>query len=215
MPIQAGVHVNKRSFAQVMVALKAGGEDAPGLKELQDAGKKAAKDLKAAQKKAILGAKTKRTRSGSRQIEALIRGDFEGRSDRALNQRLRKGTGLRAAIAGTLSSSVKTFKGGKAGPGRTGASISVRARSSKMPGGARGPLGRMPKHWNYGGWRHPVFAQKGVGKGAHTGAWVRQDVDRGWFDGTWAQRRERVQRDLMKAAENAYDFNKMQRRRGA
>jgi hypothetical protein len=214
MPIQAGVHINKRSFSQVMVALKAGGEDAPGLKELRTAGTKAAKDLKAAQKKSILSAKTKGSRGGgARQRADLVTGGFSP-FQRDVRKASKVGS-LRAAIAGTLSSSVKSFKGGKAGPGRTGASISVRARSSKMPGGARGPLGRMPKHWNYGGWRHPVFAQKGAGRGTHTGTWVRQDVDRGWFDGTWAQRRERVQRELMKAAEQAYDFNKMQRRRGA
>lgn len=221
MPIQGSVHINKRSYAHVMAALKAGGEDAPGLGSargdrsgLLGAGAKALDDLKKAQARAIKGAKTKGSRGGgAAQRERLVTGGVA--RDKATANRARRSRGLRNSIAATLKTQQRMFKGGKAGPGRTGASLSVRASASKMPGGARGPLGRMPKHWNYGRWRHPVFAQAGVGKGSHTGTWVQQDVESGWFDGTWAQRRKRVQDDLMKAAEQAYDINKMARRRGA
>lgn len=210
MPANLDIKIDRTSFAEVSAVLKAG-EDAVGLKALKAEAVKEAKSLRAAMQAAIKGAQVKGSTGGGANQRMRLTEAGQFKTERARASAAKRSRGLRASIARTVN--YRTFT--SRGKARRSSSIVVRADASKMPGGEKGPLRKMGKHWNYGGWRHPVFAIRSQGNGSWPGAWVQQNVSPGWFDGTWAKARDRAQAKIMNAAADAYDVNKMKRAGGS
>lgn len=190
------VQIDPTSYAQVMRWLKTVND--VGYKELQKTGRKVAFEIKAAQQEAVRGLDTKGARGGGRKLRALA--VYAGARDmgaRSTANAARRVTSLRQAASRAVAVETRSTPG----KGRT-SSMRIRMRASKMAPGQE----RLPKHMNYGRWRHPVFAQSGVRKGAHAGAWVEQTVSPvGWFDGTFARLRPKAQAEILARTKDAYE----------
>jgi hypothetical protein len=71
--------------------------------------------------------------------------------------------------------------------------IRVRMSANAMPDGQE----RIPKHMNYGGWRHPVYGNREN--------WVMQEISPpGWFDGTFARMRDQAAAAIGRAIDEAF-----------
>jgi len=76
--------------------------------------------------------------------------------------------------------------------------VKIRMSSKALPFDQR----RLPKHMNYGRWRHPVF-------GNMDGAWaVQVTTPVGWFDGTFAKMRAQAAIAIGKAIDDAFATTK-------
>lgn len=101
-----------------------------------------------------------------------------------------KGLGLRAAAAGALKMEYRE----RATSRRPFLGARIRMSASAMPPEQR----RLPKHMNYGRWRHPVY-------GNRDGQWVTQTaLPVGWFDGTFAEHKPKAWAAIRDAVNDAY-----------
>lgn len=111
--------------------------------------------------------KGRRARSGASARQA--RAQFALRNRRKVSARLKtrthKSSGLRVAVARSVSAKVSA--------GARSSSLRVRAEQAKMPPSQR----KLPRHLNTGRWRHPTFGRS---------PWVTQTAEPGWFDGAMA-----------------------------
>lgn len=72
--------------------------------------------------------------------------------------------------------------------------VKIRMSASALPSDQR----RLPKHMNYGRWRHPVY-------GNSEGRWVTQTIGPvGWFDGTFSKHRAQAAIAIGKAIDAAF-----------
>lgn len=147
--------------------------DANLYKELRATMRKEASKIKNAQAAAVRGLATSGSRGGGGAARVLNVTGGAAQSA-AANRRGERARGLRNAAAGALKIEYRE----KATARRPFLGIRIRMSATAMPGDQR----RLPKHMNYGRWRHPVFGNED--------AWVTQTISPdGWFDGTFAKMR--------------------------
>jgi hypothetical protein len=169
----AFISFDQKSFEATMKMLKSA--DAELYKSLRRKMLAQGTKIKNAQQDAVRGLDVKGVRGGggkSRSIfAARVTADnaLTGTLSKTQIRRANRATSLRSAAAGAVGVEVREKPSARVR--RVG--VSIRMKSSRMPPGQ----GRLPKHMNYGRWRHPVFG---------TDTWVTQTArEQGWFDGTF------------------------------
>lgn len=159
-------------------------------KELRAELRKKANKLKAAQKAAVMDIESSGTSgrgSGANARQQYATGGVA--TSKAAARRGERARGLRSSAAAALKIEYRE----KATASRPFLGIRVRMSSKAMPYDQR----RLPKHMNYGRWRHPVFGNKD--------AWTSQSArPEGWFDKTFADMKNEIRAALGAAVDRAY-----------
>lgn len=154
-----------------------------------------AKNVKAAQAEAVQGLDVSGARGRSASIRragfALARatkGDVSKVTTRRLRSTIKR-SGLRDSAARALKIEYRE----RATSSRPFLGVRIRMSASSMPPDQR----RLPKHMNYGRWRHPVFGDRD--------AWVTQTaLPVGWFDETFDGMKRGVSAAMSRAMLSAY-----------
>lgn len=182
------VKFDQQSFGATMRILKA--TDKAIYDNLRKTIRKHATEIKKAQAEAVLGLDS--AAQGRRRL-AITGGVATSASvNRAADTAERKHRGLRRRTASALRIEYRE----RATARRPFLGVRIRMSMSAMPEDQR----RLPKHLNYGRWRHPVF-----GNGGFDDAWVTQTAGPiGWFDGTFAKRRAAAATAIGKAIDAAF-----------
>lgn len=108
----------------------------------------------------------------------------------AMARRGARARGLRASAASALKIEYRERPSARS----RWIGVKVRMSSKALPS----DQARLPKHMNYGRWRHPVFGNKD--------AWVTQTVGPvGWFDGTFSKMRGQAAINIGKAIDAAFN----------
>lgn len=174
------------SVAATMRILKQADENV--YKELRSTLRKEATKVKNAQKDAVMGISSRGSSGGGANARQQFATGGVATSASAA-RRGERARGLRSASAAALKIEYRE----KATASRPFLGIRVRMSSKAMPYDQR----RLPKHLNYGRWRHPVFG--------NADAWVTQSAaPEGWFDGTFAKMRGRIVIAMGQAIDRAY-----------
>lgn len=189
------IKFDPNALGKTLQALKA--TDEVLYKEVRSTIRKTMSEIKTAQTAAVLGLEVKGgSRGGGRKTRALhaARITVDNVASMSLSKtqmrRASKHTSLRRAAAATLAIEVREKPSARV---RT-AGARIRMRSSVMPG----DQAKLPKHMNYGRWRHPVFGS--------TAAWVGQSATpTGWFDETFNARRGAAAFAIQQAIVNAFN----------
>ena len=188
------IDIDQATFAATMRVLKAADKNL--YDEVRKTIRTEAAGVKKAQAAAVQGLNVRgasgQAASNRRAGFALLRemrASRKGVSDKRI-LKATAGLGLRAAAAKSLKVEYRE----RATSRRPFLGARIRMSASNMPPDQR----RLPKHMNYGRWRHPVF-------GDRDGQWVTQTaLPDGWFDGTWAKRKPGVQAAIKRAVNDAY-----------
>lgn len=183
------------ALGRTLQALKAA--DAALYKEVRSEIRKEGGKIKAAQKGAVMGLSVKgggRRGSGAKtrflHAARINVGNVESMSlSGSQTRRGLRATSLRAAAGNTLALEVREKPSARV----RSAGVRIRMRSSAMPG----DQAKLPKHMNYGRWRHPVFGS--------TADWVEQTATpSGWFDDTFNRMRPAAAFAIQQAIVNAF-----------
>ena len=175
--------VGTGQFEQLARDLKAAG-DGKLRREMAKAMKSAAKPVEDDAKSNVQGISTTAARGGARARAARTAHRLRNRrkvTDRAkLNAH--RGSGLRASVARTVQTQVRT--------GGNSASVRIRSNAGLMPADQR----KLPMYMNTGRWRHPVMGNRD--------AWVTQTVSpAGWFDRAMDRGGPKVRDEAVKTTE--------------
>lgn len=180
------------SVAATMRILKA--TDKAIYDELRKTLRNEAKNIKAEQSKAVKGLASKGSSGGGHTSRAAsgflssVGKNASKANERTLARAIR-GSGLRDSAARALKIEYRE----RATARRPFLGIRVRMSSSALPADQR----RLPKHMNYGRWRHPVYG--------NDNRWVTQTaLPEGWFDGTFARMKPGAQKALGRAIDAAF-----------
>lgn len=156
-----------------------------------------ATNIKARQAATVRGLSTSgsRGRSGSTRRAAYGflratsgRGGASRANERTLARAI-KGSGLRESAARALKIEYRE----RATARRPFLGVRIRMSAGAMPPDQR----RLPKHMNYGRWRHPVFGNRDN--------WTTQTIaPDGWFDGTFAAMKSGAAAAIDRAMKAAY-----------
>jgi hypothetical protein len=188
------IDIDQATFAATMRVLKAVD------KNLYDGMRKTIRQQAALVKTRQAGAVTGlAVRGASGQAASNRRAGFalarssKGDASRITTKSLAKavgGSGLRASAAKALKVEYRERATAK----RPFLGARVRMSSGSLPPEMR----RLPKHMNYGSWRHPVFGNRDA-------QWVEQKATPvGWFDGTFAQMKASALKAIDAAMKDAY-----------
>jgi hypothetical protein len=169
------ISFDQKSFEATMRMLKSA--DAELYKSLRRKMLAQGTKIKKAQQDAVRGLDVKGVRGGGGKVRSVFaarvtaENALTGTLSKTQIRRANRATSLRSAAAGAVGVEVRERPTARVR--RVGVSINL--KSSRMPPGQ----GRLPKHMNYGRWRHPVFGHRDA-------QWVTQTAkEQGWFDGTF------------------------------
>jgi len=100
----------------------------------------------------------------------------------------------RSGLRQTVARGLKTEYRERATSKRPFIGVRVRMSGNSMPAGQ----GRLPKHMNYGSWRHPVYGNKDA-------AWAVTTVKPiGWFDATFVKHKAQAAAAIGRAIDAAF-----------
>lgn len=195
----AFISFDSKSFEATMRLLK--NADAALYKQLRSTIRAEGTKIKTAQQQAVRGLTVNgnggvsRSRGGGRKARFIFaaritaENALTGSLTKTQVRRAERATSLRESAARAVGVEVRERPSARV---RT-AGVRIRLRASQMPAGQ----GRLPKHMNYGRWRHPVFGNQDN--------WTTQTaLPQGWFDGTFKEMRAEAVQAIGKAIDEAF-----------